>query len=312
MMNYKRLALAATVFTAFSLTGCGGGSSSDSSSNSSETFTSYDLESGDTAGYAIQKSTITVKDGVAYNQSVFVVKGGGFDVPADWFQTMITKNATYQPDKTKYELGYKVAFVDTLSDTTRVVTPYNLAGHRALKFTDELVKIDLSGKKVNSVIFVADDYTGLLSNIKNSVAVYPAGSFCYRVAKSSVNQPIIYVDNIMDEYLTLSQWISQQKIDGATTSTDSWSGLDVAFADYTDYKGVAISIDGKIHHGIYDVAGEFGGVNALIDYYQTQLSADPSNEYLKSQLNALKNECSDFNKIATNAIDAVIAQASGL
>jgi hypothetical protein len=331
MTTHNRLALAAMISAALALTACGGGGgdSGGASSNGGGTpvansvtysySTDTPFEETDVVNaaagasepaFAVVKSTLTIQDGVATNLDEYPIKTANYQPdPTDAHSIFVTSDAIYVGDSAINP--QKIAFVEQFDNQKFVAVPYNTQQNKNLKFSTTHQKVDLSGRLIRDILFVADNHP-LVAPLQESNATFPAGSTCYHTTVSSNNQDVLAMTDEVIANKTLAQWVLEAQRQGAVVVQQQWMGVNWAKATYsvmgTQYSAHVAVYNNQLHAAGFLPKGVTDDVNAEIADLKEELKDFPNDVSLLAQIKALENDCEGFNATAAQAVDALIAQ----
>lgn len=323
----KKLMLSVSVATALALTGCGGGSDSPASSNTNTgtggnnsagsninaKFYAYEFDSG-LQGRAVVKSTITVESGLLYQKDEYPVKTANFQPYPEGMNVFLTQENLYEQDRTATPLGMRFAFVEQLDDKGAVYAPYSLSKNRSLKFTTVRQKVDLSGTKLSDILFL-NQLDDLIKPIQQGSAVFPQGSVCWRELSQKSNKDVLSFDlndPAPDRYKTLDDFAAEVE-ENEVLTRGSWLSVPWITSTYQlngkPFSYSAVQYKTKIYNTDTYIANQDDHYSrqSQIAQYEAMLLESPNSDWVKNQLNALKNSCDDFNQVAADTIDVALA-----
>lgn len=337
-MRLKNSMLTIVAFSTLFLTACGGGNSSSASksvNSNNEIKNDIDNNTGsidnDTigtdslqkrygyqyvsgkylgginfAGYAVNKQTLTVSNDILYEKQEYPLATTDF-VPENHRFPTLTRSQLYSLDYSESDLGYKAMFLEDFNESEMSYSPYNISGSHELILKSSYDVIDISNKKISSLIFLAEENNvDLIKPIQKSSMVFPEGSRCYKNTLVTANQDFISLAGEWAGFSTLQEWAAAEDPNGSTLVSEVWAGYPVMYSN--ENSAAAVDYNGKIFGPFKDNKGVYFDINTYIDTYKKLVTENPDSEELKKALYAIENECFEFNKVAADAIDALIMQ----
>lgn len=329
-MKFKTLSLA--IFSVFALAACGGGGSSGN--NSPETGSGSGSGSVDNQIWSIYSSSYWEGSDNLFDKMHFNIQNNNIYLNIDYLSNnnddydlkwiifdYLTDEGLYTPALNKTEYGYKFANLISKNDSQWVFTPASSQNFNGLKLTQNFEVVNLTGKEIGYYIDTFNYLSGADTTLATKLGTFPSfyysklkgktfpqGSTCLRLktSSSSKNYVELYGDynNDYDPTESLDDTYTIQNIASYPVYISKNQPVNYDFDAYVqfnqNYRYGSYYKSGTT----YTLANDIKDYQAYLDeaiqnYGKDSLEAKIETNYVE----AIKNECSLFNNIASTEID---------
>ncbi|MEN8992690.1 MULTISPECIES: hypothetical protein [Acinetobacter] len=331
-MKFKILSLA--IFSSLILSACGGGSS-DNSSTSSETgsgngaetssennkWSIYSSSYWDGSDNLFEKTHFNIQNNTIYF-NVDYLSNNNENYDLKWIiSDYLTDEGLYTPVLNKTEYGYKFANLISKNDSQWIFTPASSQNFNGLKLTQNFEVVNLTGKEIGYYVDTFNYLSGADTTLATKLGTFPSfyysklkgktfpqGSTCLRLKTSSSSKNYVELlgDNIngFDPTEYLDDGYTIQNIASYPVYISKNQPVNYDFDAYVqfnqNYRYGSYYKSGTTYTLANDIKDYQADLDeAIQNYGKDSLEAKVETNYVE----AIKNECSLFNNIASTEID---------